>query len=102
MAYENRGNSRYYYESRRTGRRVRRIYYRSGKAAEVVAGLIGERKAVQARERDQLRAERAVLEPLERALNDLDEACRILMAAVLYMEGFHRHDRSAWRKRRGQ
>jgi hypothetical protein len=101
VAWEKRANNRYYYHSRRVGARVRKIYFGNGIAAALADMAVADEQAARVAKRAILRSERARLEPLDRVLCALDAGCRLLAAAELTAAGYHQHDRSAWRRRRG-
>jgi hypothetical protein len=96
MAWDNRGTRRYFYRSRRVGKRVVRDYFGAGPLGELAALLVGELR--RARNRHARRAAR---------LDDADGPFRLYhdlldqaAAAHLLAAGFHRHDRGPWRRRR--
>jgi len=101
MAWETRkGGGRYYTRSKRVNGRVVREYIGVGPAAELIAALDAESR----RERDEKRAARnARREELERAAALVDrcwEGVLGLVRAVLVSNGYYRHHRGEWRKRR--
>lgn len=96
MAWVKKGNQRYFYRSRRVGRRVVREYFGRGPLAELAAHLM-----------DRLRRARAVHDQKAARLDDADAQFRLLhdrldraAEAHLLVAGYHRHDRGRWRKRR--
>jgi hypothetical protein len=100
MPWSKRGGKAYYYESVRRGGKAVKVYLGAGDQAESAAQEVAKRRA----ERE---AERAAGEEAEerhqRALKPLLDLCEVtdlLMRAVLEGEGFRRHARGAWRKRR--
>jgi hypothetical protein len=97
VSWERRKGSSYYYRGIREGKRVRKVYL--GGAPEAVAAA-----RVDAERRVHEQAERTARAEVEQLDAQMDRMCRVvqrLMTAVLYSEGFHRHDRGEWRKRRG-
>jgi hypothetical protein len=102
MAWETRARGgRYYTRSRKVGGRVVREYVGRGLVGELAAREDAARRAAretaaEARRRDRLTA---------RALGDLvaglDALADDLTSATLAAAGYHRHDRGAWRRRRG-
>jgi len=99
MAWENRGNNRYYYRKRRIGRRVVSEYIGAGLLAEMQA-----EQDVQGRERllEEQRIRCVMRKQAERIDGDLNQAeqlTRALVRASLLLAGYHPHSRT-WRKRR--
>jgi len=97
MSWERRKGSSYYYRGAREGKRVRKVYLGGGPEAVEAARVDAERRAQEQAER----MERAEAEQLNAQMDQLCRLVQRLMSVVLYSEGFHRHDRGAWRKRRG-
>jgi hypothetical protein len=104
VAWEIRGESRYYYRSIREGGRVRRIYVGTGPVAEAAAEFDTLDRAIRESTREHSRATRsderqrldAALGPLDR----LDALAGALAALALVEAGYHRPHRGAWRRRR--
>ena len=102
MAWETRkGVGHYYTRSKRVDGRVVREYIGTGPVADLIAAADAER----CRERDEARATRQAREQeLERAAGLVDRSWRgvsNLTRAVLIGNGYYRHHRGEWRKRRG-
>jgi hypothetical protein len=100
MAWENRGNQRYFYQSKRVGSRVVKEYV--GRAGEILELANEEMRARKETEREALRAEandQAELEAIITPLNDLADAAA---ESTLHFLGYHRPKRGPWRKRRVQ
>jgi hypothetical protein len=99
MAWENRGNARYYYRSRRVGTKVRRDYVGAGPLGQLSAELDQrrrrEREADQATWADFL----ARVQAADAKHDDLSRHCQLLALAVLLAHGLHNH-RGEWRRRR--
>ena len=96
MAWDKRGNQRYFYRSRRVGRRVVRDYFGRGPLGELAAHLMGElRLARKCHARRVARLDRAD-DPFHQFHTQLDR----VVAAHLLASGYYRHDRGPWRKRR--
>jgi hypothetical protein len=102
MAWETRGNRRYFYRSERVGGRVVKHYEGSEMMAEVVGLLQVEKKASREAERAKVRAEQEELSQLEAVLAPLDEIARVAVEEAMQAAGFHRTKRGPWRKRRVQ
>ena len=99
MAWETRKRGgRYYYRSRRVGRRVIKEYVGRGAAAELIAELDRQNRAkrqeaIEAVRRTQNRLDEAT-KPLTVFISNLD----VLVQAELLAAGFHDH-RGEWRCR---
>ena len=99
MAWQQRGDKRYLYRSVKHQGRVRCEYLGTGPAAEALYH-------VEVRERHQRHAAREAWRQTLADQTALDtqvqrgwEQQSLLLQALLYSEGFYRHDRSTWRKR---
>jgi len=101
MAWEQRGEKRYYYHSERVGSRVVRRYIGTGAIAELAATADDLRRLERAIEIRERRAEQERLAAAEAPLLELCELSERLAHAALLAAGFHRHDRGAWRRTRG-
>jgi|SRR5580704_4089178 hypothetical protein len=103
MAWEVRGDRRYYYRSVREGGKVRRVYVGRGPVAEAAAEFDALARSVRDDARDRSKAAggdwqrrlAAALEPLRR----LDALVGALAALTLVDAGYHRPHRGAWRRR---
>jgi hypothetical protein len=100
MAWETRGERRYYYQSVRVGGKYVRRYLGSGPEAEKVAEAIRRRKEArlaesEARHHDEERHAAAVAPLLE--LFGLTE---LIVKATLVNGGFRQHSRGEWRSER--
>src|SRR5215468_6171837 len=101
MPWEQRGEKRYYYHDKRVGSRVVRRYLGTGVIAELVAtvdDLARLERTIEVRER---RAEQERFAAAAAPLLELCDCSERLARAALLAAGFHRHDRGAWRFRRG-
>jgi len=95
VAWEQRGNRRYYYRKRRDGDRVISEYVGAGELAETAA-------AIDALEREIRRAERqrrAQLRALDAQIAQVCDLIRALTDAVLLINDYHTH-KGQWRKKR--
>lgn len=101
MAWEARGDRRYFRRSVRDGRRVRSIYIGTGPVAELVAQADELLRAEREARRRARQAERDRLDEADAHLDRLDALADLLTRAELTAAGYHRHDRGAWRRRRG-
>ena len=100
MAWENRGNRRYYYRKRRDGGRVVSEYVGAGEWAELQAELDELERENQRRGKCTEQGKRNAEDGIERALNGLRESLRSLVRGHLYANGFLRHKGGEWRKHR--
>jgi hypothetical protein len=91
---------RYYTRSRKVNGRVVREYVGTGPLAEFVAQMDALKRLRREERAKAWREERESLEALDRSLEELYEAARVLTQATLLTAGFHQH-RGEWRKRRG-
>jgi len=98
MAWETRGNRRYYYRKVRRGSKVTSTYAGSGRAA----ALMAEYEAIEQQRRDIERAEwQATCDELAQRDQQIGEASRLIQAlvsAAIVLNGYYRHKRQ-WRKR---
>jgi hypothetical protein len=99
MAWERRGQGRYYYQTAWINGRTEKYYFGKGSVGELAAYL-----DELARQREKSRAEAHLAEvarlgPPEAALTALDLACAIVVGATLHASGFHRPEQGSWRRR---
>ena len=95
MAWEQRGNTHYYYRKVRQGDRVYSEYVGSGPLARACADLDEfERQLRQAE-----RAKRETLRALDAELDSVSGLIRALTHAALLSTGHHTH-KGQWRKKR--
>ena len=95
MAWEQRGNRRYYYRKRRAGRRVVSEYVGSGELAETAAAL-------HALERESRRARRRRWAAICAFDAQVDQACDLIQALAhgALLATSHRLHKGQWRKAR--
>ena len=100
MAWETRGDKRYFYRTAKVDGRVVRTYVGTGPVAELAAKLeaLDRRRRQEAAEA--LQADRARTRPAEAAAAALDALVDDLVAAALLAAGYHRRNYSPWRRRR--
>jgi hypothetical protein len=91
----------YYTRTVRTDGGFRRIYFGRGDGARLAAEADALEKARREEESLAAREERERLTLPEAVLDELDSGCRLMTDAVLLAEGFTRHGRGSWRRRRG-
>jgi hypothetical protein len=101
MAWQVRGNKRYFYRSVRAGDRVVRLYLGTGRDVELMADQMELARLERA-------AEASIRRDLEdryaastRALGQLCQVTDLLVSAALTDKGFHKY-RGHWRKRRAR
>jgi hypothetical protein len=103
VAWESRnGVGRYYTQSARVAGRVVRRYIGTGPHAELVAREDERRRVERRTQQDSWRAEREAWAAAEERVSDHCQGLDTLIMAHLAVQGFHRHKRGEWRKRRGQ
>ena len=100
MSWNQRGSGRYYYRSRREGKRVFREYYGRGPAALAVAELDAAERDQQKAPAAQEAAERKRFEEADSLVNQWIATARLVQKAVLVSEGFYQHQRGEWRRRK--
>jgi hypothetical protein len=101
MPWKTRKHREYYYRSVRDAWSVRTEYFGTGPLADFAAAEDAQRQ-VSREIRAALEFELAAFEAAFREpLSELAEHVDLLVKAVLYSRGYHRHDRGSWRKRRG-
>jgi hypothetical protein len=102
LALEFRGRRRrhaYYYSAAKRDGKVIKTYHGGGAVGGLAAGIFAASRQRRAQQAAALTAERARLEPADRAMAALDRACRLMVEAVLTADGYHKHDYH-WRRRR--
>jgi hypothetical protein len=99
MAWERRETRTYYYRSVRTNGQVTKEYVGTGLLAELAAAADAERQAQRQADAGTWRQARTDLETLDAQVNAWWNVGAVLIKAVLYTEGYYRHDRGTWRKR---
>jgi hypothetical protein len=100
MAWEKRGNAKYFYLSRRDGGRVKKVYLGRKPTALLAARFEAEERRRLAADTAALGAERARLRPAQEAADALDSAARLLSEAALLAAGYRRHGHGSWRRAR--
>lgn len=99
MAWEVRGQGRYYYRKRRTGGRVVSEYVGAGPLAELLAEADALDRAERAEERKAEQRVREEIQTLDRQADEVADLVRALTHGVLLASGYHTHKRQ-WRKSR--
>jgi hypothetical protein len=104
MPWEDRPGGRYYYRAKKIKGRVVKEYVGAGPKADAAAAEDAHAREVREAQRRATHEQLSALKqewanPLEE-FNSFSTLCEALVAAALLAEGFHQHDRGAWRKRR--
>lgn len=95
MAWKQRGNKRYLYQTVREGQQFRSVYWGRGVAAHLAIRQIRKQQK-------HWQAERAKIKALEITLTTLQKwepYAKLLTRATLLLAGFYRHHGSEWRFR---
>lgn len=98
MGWETRGKHQYYYRTRREQGRVVKQYLGRGPAAEAAAAADQQRAAEKRETRQAIRDMERELAPLQKQMQQLDQAVRLLIEGVFLANGYHQV-RSTWRHR---
>jgi hypothetical protein len=99
MAYESRGNKRYYYRKKRKGSHVLSEYVGSGELADALSKLDALEQQQREIENEKQRLQRAEIEGVD---DEIDAACdlnRAVVDALFLTLGFHKHKRQ-WRRKK--
>src|SRR5215813_4292714 len=97
MAWEQRGNNRYYYRKERDGSRVKSTYVGRGEIAHMISELQSTTPFVQSLARAAKPDELTKIERSVACVEELSEIVRVVTEASPLMSGFHAHKRQ-WRK----
>jgi hypothetical protein len=100
MAWEQRGNGRYYYRSYKRGGRVVKEYIGTDATAALIAAHDEAERERRHEERERALADARRLTELAAQYDDFSRAVDALTAAALLAAGYHQHARGTWRKRR--
>jgi len=96
----NRGGRKLLYLSRRVNGKPRKIYVGTGPLADLLAAELESRKRKRQVAREACAAWKADTRTAEQPLAELCASLELLATASLLALGYHRHDRSKWRKKR--
>ena len=99
MAWVVRGNGRYYYRSRRVGKKFVKDYLGGGLAGEIAARQDAEVLERRRKAKAEVMHLAATLRDVDDLVGELNRGVDMLVAAKLLAAGFHRHGKS-WRKKR--
>ena len=98
MAWETKGNNRYYYRMHWVNGRVKSEYVGAGIVAELSAAMDTLTRQEQDASRAAWKKTVESVRNAERALTEAESLLRSLTAAVLVVNGFYSHKRQ-WRRR---
>ena len=96
MAWDKRG---YYYESKRIGKAVERVYLGKGQSAHKAAAQAAAARAKRAADRAELAEVEASLAFADQLDAEVGHGVELLMEATLLSQGLRCH-RGEWRRRR--
>ncbi len=103
MAWETRGNKRYYYRKYRDGSKVKSKYVGAGVAGEMAEKLDLEERQQKDQEakqmREQIEAMRKYFDSIESVMDPVEDEIRALTKAYLLVNDYHTH-KGQWRKKR--
>jgi hypothetical protein len=97
MAWEQRGNRRYYYRKRREGKRVISEYQGTGDLAELTAKIDQIEQEQEQERRQAWAAKKAEVEAVDAVLADYNNLVQAMTDATLLLAGYRKHKRQ-WRK----
>lgn len=97
MAWEQRGQKRYYYRKKRANGRVISEYCGSDVTGQITELEAQRRQA----ERKAQREEKEAFRRLERQIDDVCQDIGLIRNALLVANGYHRH-KGQWRKKRNE
>jgi hypothetical protein len=100
MAWQSRGTKKYYYITRLIDGKVKNSYMGRGAAAYLAAEFAADVRARRLAEREALRAETARYAELDETLRVLGAVCAAAITGVFTVAGYHRQNRSPWRRRK--
>ena len=100
MAWEQRGNHRYYYRARKVNGRVHKEYVGTGPLAEAVSQHDARAREMRRAAKVQRSQEHEAILALDAPVNTFTDTLETLMRTSLLLAGYHRHHGSEWRKRR--
>ena len=99
MAWEQRGNGRYYYRKDWHDGTCRSVYLGSGETAQLIATCEYWRRIEEEQAREVEQTARAEMAAIDAAVAGLGELTRTLTTAVLLTNGLHQH-KGQWRRKR--
>jgi hypothetical protein len=99
MAWETRGNKRYFYRKERIGKKVKTCYIGIGELAEFIAESENAGKLERKLERERKKRRRIKSEIIDEQIKDLSQFNQSLVEALFLLNGYRQHKRQ-WRKKR--
>ena len=103
MAWESRGNGRYFYIPRRAADgRVVKEYLGRGHRAHQAARAAAEARRRAEEERQALADEKARLAEIDGVTGEVLDAIQLLTEAIFLANNFHRKNYGPWRRKHGR
>jgi hypothetical protein len=99
VTLERRDGRLYYYRSVRDGERVRKVYVGAGEVARICSETDILRRTSRRTQRERERAELERMEGLVAPIEELSEAAKVLVTALL-VDGGYRKRKGEWRRAR--
>jgi hypothetical protein len=99
VTLERRDGRLYYYRSVRDGERVRKVYVGAGEVARICYETDILRRTSRRTQRERERAELERMEGLVAPIEELSEAAKVLVTALL-VDGGYRKRKGEWRRAR--
>jgi hypothetical protein len=99
MAWEKRGNNRYYYRKQRSGRNVTSEYVGNGPLAQLISSLDQEEWEERSLVRTRWKKQKKEVLTMDADLATIHELTISLVRAALLTEGYHPH-KGQWRRKR--
>lgn len=99
MGWKTINGRRYYYKSRRAGRKIETAYFGAGLSGSLMALIDEFQRLEKAAERWAERAEREESDEEEKAVAEWFDGVQTVANATMAEAGFHRH-RGQWRRKR--
>ncbi len=100
MAFEKRKGNPYYYRKKRVGCRILSEYAGTGELAERRSELDRLRRQTRLIETRVELEERKEIEELDDKIDEIGSINRLLVDALFLVNGYRRHDRGEWRRKR--
>jgi hypothetical protein len=101
MAWEKRGNNRYYYRKRREGKRIISEYVGRGDVAQLISAIDLDERMEHQYKKEQLKKYKSDVHQLNRNVDQVSMAINGFLRATLLISGFHPH-KGQWRKIRDE
>ena len=105
MAWEYRGNNKYYYRKRRVGSRVVSEYIGTGPAASILSNIDDRERSNRRYEHIERQREFErmieIFDEIDRIISPIDGAIKAVTNAFHLVHGYHTH-KGQWRKKRNE